>query len=74
MGFMFIIVLSLVIGGLAIFTVVYAIYAFLQAMTVENNKAQARSSILEKENEQLRFEKKHIQLRLNQLESNEANQ
>lgn len=69
---MLIILLAFFIAVIAVLVALYAIYIFLSTMFLEQQRVQTKSSVLEKENEKLRFEKKRMQLIINQLESDKA--
>ena len=63
---MLIVFLSIFVAFLALMAALYAVYTFIGAIYFKN---QQTVEALHKENEKLRFDKKRMQLIINQLES-----
>ena len=63
---MLIVFLSIFVAFLALMAALYAVYTFIGAIYFKN---QQTVETLHKENEKLRFDKKRMQLIINQLES-----
>ena len=63
---MLIVFLSIFVAFLALMAALYAVYTFIGAIYFKN---QQTVEALRKENEKLRFDKKRMQLIINQLES-----
>jgi len=66
---MLIIIFGALIGFLGLFVAIYAVAIFLEALANDARKSYTHITNLQKENELLRFEKKRMQLIINQLES-----
>jgi predicted PurR-regulated permease PerM len=66
---MLIVLLSSFIGFLAIVFALYAVYAFMDSLVQELQRAKQKNTEIEKENEKLRFENKRKQLIINRLEN-----